>query len=89
MAGFRTNAGRESGRRGNYSAGLGKNDAAALVTGLFATRTLSALDDRAVAYDRAVRGVIQHLAVEDAAILERQVNQVAILGWRLRLELHD
>jgi hypothetical protein len=49
----------------------------------------AALDDWPITNDSAVRGVIDNLAVQHAAVLEREMDQLAIFRRWLRLELND
>jgi len=58
-------------------------------SGLSAADALAAFDNRAVSNHRAERRLIKHFAIEHAAVLEREMHQITVLGGRLWLEFHN
>jgi hypothetical protein len=48
--------------------------------GLKLTNATSALNDRSVANDSAVRRIAQKLTIQYAAVFERKVKEIAVLG---------
>ena len=71
----------------NFSQRFGATGVVKIEPGLVTIAWTCAGPVGTVAHDRAIRGIVDHLAIEHPAVFEREVQLVAVFGRQPTLEL--